>query len=243
MWFTDRECDKNQMWYWLISLVVIVGNVSVMMRQLLGIQEATMLVIVIGTFLSVGLLYIISTYIIKIYTGSCFGVNEWWLLLTVVMYPISLIINELTYEVVSPLSMFPFFFLYPAVSIKARDEEAATSAIIALIVLTAIVLFSYFITQTSNWWYYGVLFQNSPFWERVYRFTIGGIYLSGTAGLFIALLPVGFGDFYLPGYYIFRNKKTAIIGIVIYAVVLYLFVYGGVLRTITNVAYRGYAVV
>jgi len=244
MWFTNRECQpENEMWYWFIALVVVVGNVSIIMRQLLGVEEATMIIIIIGTFLSVGFLFILITYIIKVYSGGCFLINEWWLLLTVAMYPISLAINELTYEIASPLSMFPFFFMYPAIAIKAKDEEAAIAAIIGVAIMTAIVLVTYFITQTSGWWYYGIVFQNAPFWERVYRFTIGGIYLSGTTAAFIALLPIGLGDFYLPGYYVWRYRKTAIVAIVIYAIIIYMFVYGGVLRTITNVAYRGYAVV
>jgi len=244
MWFTNRECDyKNEMWYYLIAFAVLIANVSILLRQLLGIVEIDMISIVTGTVLSVGILFAIVTFTIKLYTGGCFGINEWWLMFAIMNYPLMLIINEMTYEVAAPIAMFPFFFMYPAITIKSSGKEAAEASIIAFSITIAISVISYVIVTSSEWWInYGIVFTSAPVLEKIYRYTLGGFMLSGILAVFIALLPIGIGDYVLPGYYIWRYRRTAIIAAIMYAVILYILIYGGILRAIVNVGYREFAI-
>jgi len=244
MWFTDNPCDeKNEKWYYLISFIVLIANISIVMRQLLGVEEIAMHEIFIGTVLSIGVLFIIVTYIVKMYTGGCFGINEWWVLLSVANYPIILIINEMTYEIAHPIAMFPFFFMYPAVTIRARGRDAAVGATIATAVLFVITVVLYFYVTSSDWWHYGVIFTGATSLKKVYMYTTAGMMLGGAFAIFIALIPIKIGDYALPGYYMWKYRDTAIICAIIGAVILYLISYGGLLRTLVNVAYRGYAIV
>jgi len=243
VWFTERECEPGkEKWYYLLAMVVMIGNISLIMRQLLGVSEISMLGIIIGTIVVVVVLYSFVTFIMRFVTGGCFLINEWWLLLSMANYPFILIINELTYETTSPLAAFPFFFIYPAIAIKAKDREAAIASVAAFASFVAIAFITYFILMSSGWWYYGIRFSGDLGY-RIYQYVIGGIYLMATLGVFVAMIPLKIGDFALPGYYAWRYRDTAITSLIIFLFILWLLTYGGVLRTVTNVAYGEYAVV
>lgn len=244
MWFTDEPCDyENEKWYWLLSFVVLVTGISILMRQLLGVEEMEMYGIVIGTIASIGLLFVVVTIVVKLCTGGCFGINEWWIFLSIVNYFIVMIVNELTVEVSMPVAMLPFFFSYPAITIKASDRDAAIASIISFGFMIGAALVCYYIISTSSWWYYGVIFSGASFTERLYRFIVGGIYLGSSAATIIGLLPLKINNYALPGYWTWKYRDTAILSLIVISIDLYLLVFGGVLRTLMNVGYRGFAVV
>jgi len=231
------------MWYYLLAFVVTMSNLSLILRQAFGVDEVTMLIIVVGTFLSAGVLFIIVTVIAKALTGGCYGINEWWLFLAIMGQLSTMIINEMTFETVSPVMAVPFFFLYPSITIRARGREASIAGAVTSVVTIIIVLICYYIVTMSPWWRgeYGVVFSGS-FWDRLYIFVTAGFVTAGATYLFIALLPIGLGGFYLPGYYVWRYKDTAIVALIIYVIVLMILFQGGLIRAIVNAGYRSFGI-
>lgn len=245
MWFTDRPCSstRNELWVWLITFAVFIGNASILARQLTGTEEVSMLLIVFTFIVSGGSLFAVASFIMRLY-GDCFEINNWWLFLVVIMPTFTLIINELTYEELGPAAMFPFMFLYPSLAIRSSDERAAKSSAIVFAIYLAVATIDYIIITTSSWWYYGpgnlaVLGLS----EKIYRLIISESYLTSVLGMFMALLPIGIFDFYLPGYYMWRHKTIRYFAFVVLILVIYFLTYGQVLRTVTNVAYGQYIVI
>lgn len=239
MWFTDRECRKNELYYFLLATVMFVSNSTMLLRQLFAVQELDTLGLLASTFFGIGIPFIVGSFIVKAYTDGCFGINEWWLLITVAYYPIVLIINEMTHEITYPMAMFPFMILYPALTVRAEGRRVAEISAIIGFTLAVLGLISYYIAVSGDWWHNRVLFYGD-WWHRVFQGTIGELITGTTVCIIIAILPIKLGDYALPGYWVFKYRDTAIIALIALAIAVYLLTYGGVAIEIANVTYRGW---
>ena len=251
MWFTNKVCERSDFINFLIVFLVYITVAFIQLRQVISYAEIDNLELLLAIITSGGFIFIIYITIIKINTGGCIGINEWWLLATIIITPIVLIINQLTYQLASYVSMIPWFFLYPAITIRAEGKKAAEGAVLGGLVLVMFEIISYTIIYNSWWWgidwFYALDYYlkiGSPeWWFDLYQYNIIGIMLLSIFGSLITLiLPIGIAGYYLPGYWVWRYKETIVLGIIIILIDITLIYYGGLLRTITNMGFWQYII-
>lgn len=244
MWFTDNECTGNDFKYFILTFVVYTTIAYMQMRQVLGESEIDNLALLLAILGSGGVIFVIYYGIIKIYTNGCFGINEWWLVISVIVAMSFFVINLLAYVTASVLSAIPWFFLYPALTVRADGRKAAEATAIASVVMLMIGLISYLIITNSWWWFIDYFLAYGPimWWFTLYQYNIIGIMLMSVFGLIITLLPIGIGGYYLPGYWSWRYRETMMITIIVLAIDIILITYGGLLTTVINMGFGRYVV-
>jgi len=248
MWFTTRECTHRDSVSFLTVYVSYVALSFVQVRQVLSEIEIGNIELLITIMASAGFLFVIYVLIVKLHTQGCLGINELWFIAGVIVGIATVIINQITYQVASPVSMIAWFFFYPALTIRAEGKDAARGAALASLVLLMFGVISFAIVSSSWWWgidwwyvinYLGeVQFGSYDWFYGMYQFNIVGIMVTSIFGsLATLILPVGFGDYVLPGYWVWRYRDTAIIAIVVIAIDLLLIHHGGLLRTVVNMGF------
>jgi len=232
VWFTDR-CENGRA-FW-IAFATTISFTAIVMRQLLGVEEIDTAGVVVGTLLSVGLLYLVFVSFLKEYTAGCYALNGWWLMLSILACSASVIINVVVGRLTSA-ALMPFLFVYPAIAIKADGKKAAYAGIFVNVAFITLALFCLSIAHVGGWWYYGVVFSGD--WlHRLYQFIVGGVVLSTALASTISLMPIRVAGFALPGYWTWRYADTLAATIIILVIDFALLTYGGLLQTVVNVAY------
>ncbi|RLI74085.1 hypothetical protein DRO97_06430, partial [Archaeoglobales archaeon] len=152
MWFTERECKYNDTINFLIVFTVYITLAFIQLRQVLSYREIDNLELILAIITSAGFIFIIYIAVLKLNTGGCLGINEWWFFAGIIITLVALIINQITYEIVSPVSMVAWFFFYPALTIRAEGKEAAKGAVMGSMVLLLFGILAYVVVTNSWWW-------------------------------------------------------------------------------------------